>query len=882
PIPGNIPWSKNPIDRFVASQQEARGIKPNPEADPRKLARRLYFDLTGLPPTAQEVEAFVRAWEPAAADNEVLDATVDRLLASPRFGEKWARHWLDVARFAESHGFEQDYDRPYAYHYRDFVIRALNDDMPYDQFVKWQLAGDEFAPDDPLALMATGFLGAGVFPTQLTEKEFESARYDELHDMAATTGTAFLGLTIGCARCHDHKYDPIPVRDYYRLLSSFTTTIRSEIELDLEPETYLREKKLWEEKRAKLARARDRFEEGDIRHRFQTWLTSASPQDLPDAPWQVLDTTSAKSGEGTTFSKLPDGSLLASGENPNLERYYLGARLHTRNMVALRIEALAHPSMRKNGPGRARNGNFQLSDLKVFIRPLDGKKGQEVQVKLVSARATHEQNEGALSAKASFDENTGTTGWAVDKGGIGNDQAAVFEFERPIGFEGGTMMRVQMNFAGNVQHSMGRVRLSVSAGETPVVVGGGAPQTLLEAVQALASRGPDQLPQAQREALLRWFAQRDPQWAKLEQALSDYLLLEPRPRLTVVQVCSEGLPPTKHHADARGFPHFYPKTYFLTRGDVLQKGQEATQGFLQVLLRKGETADSWQEEVPEGWRTSYRRRALANWMTDPGKGAGHLLARVVVNRLWHQYFGRGLVATPSDFGYQGTRPTHPQLLDYLARELIDNGWRLKPIHKMLLHSATYRQSSTPNPAMEKIDPENLYLWRFSPRRLQAENIRDSLLALSGVLDETMFGPGSLDAGNARRSIYLMIKRSQLVPMMQVFDAPEPLVSQGSRPATTIAPQALIFMNNENVRRWVDVFAGRLDQVAADSLEAAVRLGYLEALGRAPKPDEMAGVLTFIRDQAASYSETGEYSPRRLALGDFAQILISLNEFVYLE
>src|SRR5262249_30707651 len=208
----------------------AKGLWPNSEADRRTLIRRLSFDLLGLPPAPDEVEAFVHDPNPAA-----YEKLVDRLLASPHYGERWARHWMDVARFAESHGYEQDYDRPYAYHYRDFLIRALNGDMPYDQFVRWQVAGDELAPDEPLALTATGFLGGGSCPTQLPEAEFESARYDELDDMTGTTGLAFLGLSVGCARCHDHKFDPIPSRDYYRLAATFTTAIRSEIDLALRP-----------------------------------------------------------------------------------------------------------------------------------------------------------------------------------------------------------------------------------------------------------------------------------------------------------------------------------------------------------------------------------------------------------------------------------------------------------------------------------------------------------------------------------------------------------------------------------------------------------------------------------------------------------------------
>jgi len=575
------------IDQFLQAKREELNLAPNPPADSMTILRRAHLTLTGLPPTPQEQEAFKEAY--AKNPKAAYESLVDNLLDRPSYGEKWARHWLDVARFAESHGFEQDYDRPHAYHYRDFVIQALNQDMPYDQFVRWQLAGDEDAPEDPLAMMATGFLGAGPFPTQLTEKEFESARYDELDDMAATTGTAFLGLTIGCARCHDHKYDPIPVKDYYEMVSNFTTTIRSEIELE------------------------------------------------------------------------------TGGEEK-----------------------------------------------------------------------------------------------------------------------------------------------------------------------------------------------------------------------TTVQVTSEGFPPTKHHADGRGFPHFYPKTYHLNRGDANQKQEEAQQGFLQVLMRDGKAVDYWQEAAPEDWRTSYRRTSLANWITDVESGAGHLVARVMVNRLWQHQFGHGIVNTPSDFGFQGERPTHPELLDYLAQRLLAHDWKLKPLQKEIMMTAAYQQSSTVNDSNLQADPDNRYLWGFPQRRLEAENLRGSILAVSGALDDTRFGKGSLDAGTPRRSIYLFIKRSQLIPMLQIFDMPEPLVSQGSRPSTTIAPQALLFMNNPNVVKWAGDFAALLESSVGDDVDAAIELGFRRALCRSATPQEIATNREFIAAQAAVYQAADKPNATTLALADFCQILFSLNEFAYIE
>ncbi len=577
-------WCRTDVDRFVLAAQEKLGLQPNPPADRRTLIRRAYFDLLGLPPTPEQVSAFEADRSPNA-----YEKLIDRLLESPHYGERWARHWMDVARFAESHGYEQDYDRPHAWPYRDFLIWALNSDLPYDEFIHWQLAGDELAPEQPWALAATGFLGAGAFPTQLTEMEFESARYDELDDMTATTAVAFLGLSVGCARCHDHKFDPIPAADYYRFAATFTTTIRSEIDL-----------------------------------------------------------------------KLP------------------------------------------------------------------------------------------------------------------------------------------------------------------------------------GSREP-----------------------------------------VKVQVSSEGYPHTKHHADGRGYPHFYPQTHQLLRGDVHQKQAEAQAGFLQVLMRDDKSPEFWRRQPPQDWtRTSFRRASLAAWMTDDQHGAGHLAARVMVNRLWQHHFGRGIVATPNDFGLQGEPPSHPELLDWLAQDLIDHGWKLKRLHKLLMTSAVYQQSHQADPAKVAIDPDNQYWWRWEQRRLEAEAIRDSMLAVSGLLDGQMYGPGTLDEAMRRRSVYFFIKRSKLIPMMMLFDWPEHLVSIGARATTTTAPQALLFLNNPQARQYAEGLAARLGNVPA---EEAIRRAYAIALQRSPTPAELQATLAFVQTQQAAHGAAGKSAEQaaQLARADLCQAILSMNELVYI-
>jgi cytochrome c553 len=703
-IRGRNAWCRTPIDRFILAKMDAAGVAPNPPVDKERLIRRVYFDLLGLPPPPEEVRAFIN--DPAP---DAYERLVDRLLASQHFGERWARHWLDLARFAESHGFEHDYDRPSAYHYRDFVIQAFNLDMSYDMFVQWQLAGDEFAPNNNLALTATGFLAAGVHSTQITKNEVEKHRYDEMDDMLATIGTSMLGLTFGCARCHDHKFDPIPQADYYRMLSTFTTTVRSEIDLDLDPAWYQKAKAEFDKEHAPYAAALKKYE----------------------------------------------------------------------------TETL--PSRR-------------------------------------------------LALEKAWESTPERFGWIE-----------------------------------------------------------------LDALQAHGR------PSVGLAALVRWSRTSDPEWRKLYQQVQDHLRKAPKPKTVKALVSSEGLPALRLHTQG---DDFFPESYFLRRGDPNQKEGVAQQGFLQVLMTASSVSDSsvardsvadtasdtaaerrptltgaekrWQQPPPQGWRTSYRRRAFAEWITDTHKGAGQLLARVIVNRLWQHHLGRGIVATPSDFGSRGEPPTHPELLDWLASELIRNGWRLKPIHKMIVTSSVYMQSSRWDEVKARVDPGNHLFWRRLPHRLEAEVLRDALLAVSGTLDNRMYGPGTLEPVSRRRSIYFTVKRSKLMPMMQVFDAPEALGGVAQRPTTTIAPQALLLMNNPNVRSDAKVFAQRIAGDATTPPEDMVRSAYMIALSRAPAAEELADGVAFIKQQADSYLSAGKSDSRKLALADFCQTLMCLNEFVYVE
>jgi cytochrome c553 len=870
PIPpgDDAGWSRGPIDRFVWAKLAEQQLKPNSAADRRKLIRRAYLDLIGLPPTPQQVDEFL-------ADNsaDAYEKLIDRLLDSPHYGERWGRHWLDLARFAESHGYEQDYDRPTAYHYRDFVIRALNDDMPYDQFVRWQLAGDEFEPNNNLALMATGFLGAGTHATQITANQVEKERYDELDDMAATVGTAMLGLTIGCARCHDHKFDPIPQADYYRILSTFTTTVRSDVDLDFHPEETARKKAAFEAEHAPLVEALKKYEVNELPVRFASWLASGVQTVAPT--WMILDAAATKSDGGAEFEKLPDSSLLVKGKNAQHDVYTLTVTTTQPTITAVRLETLAHNSLPKKGPGRADNGNFALSDFQLWAAPA-GATAPGAPVKLIHPKVTFEQP--GLPIAATLDEDK-KSAWAVD-GQIGQNQAASFALETPLKNAAGTTLTFVLKFENNAGHNLGRLRLSVTgltASSQPK--GGEAAQATVEAVNAALAVNAENRTPEMKETLAKWYRERDPEWRKLAESVAQHEKQAPKPELTKVMICTEGLPAIRFHTQGGDF---LEHTHYLKRGDLSQKLGIAEQSFLQVLMLTPEGPEHWKQTPPEGSRTSYRRRSLANWITDPQAGAGNLLARVIVNRLWQHHFGRGIVATASDFGASGERPTHPELLDYLAGQLIAGGWKLKPLHKAMMTSAAYMQTGDTDAERAAKDPGNRLLWRHSRQRLEAEVIRDSMLAASGRLDETLFGPGTLDEAHRRRSIYFTIKRSQLVPSMMLYDAPDSLTGLGNRSATIVAPQALAMLNNQQVLACSKALAERLSAEKHATLEDAVDRAYAIALARPADDTEKADAAAFLRQATESYKAAGNEQADAQALADFCQVLFGLNEFIYID
>ncbi|MGE3312654.1 MAG: DUF1553 domain-containing protein, partial [Limisphaerales bacterium] len=554
------------------------------------------------------------------------------------------------------------------------------------------------------------------------------------------------------------------------------------------------------------------------------------------------------------------------------------------------------------GPGRADNGNIGLSRIRVFTSSSSSNGSTSSnEVRLSEARATFEQNTNHLAIAAALDSDL-HTGWAVDPR-FGTNHAAAFAITPPIPSGPGRRLTVVLEFQVNTRHNIGRARLAVASDPATPLEASGVPSAIAALLAKLrempdttaptAPTAPTALSASERKALLEWWKPFDPGWKALADAAEAHRRRKPRPALTKVLTCTEGNTPVRMHTQGADF---FPETHFLDRGSADRKQGVATQGFPEVLARVDDPDRRWAWTPPQGARYSGRRRALANWITDADHGAGHLLARVIVNRVWQHHFGRGLVATPNDFGAQGSPPTHPELLDWLAAELIRREWRLKPIHELILTSAAYQLSTDP-PSTSEADsiavngPESYRA--FIPRRLQAEAIRDSILFVSGTLDPTMYGPGTLDPSSTRRSIYFTVKRSQLIPALQVFDAPEPLVSQGTRPSTTVAPQALLLMNSPQLRHWAEKFARRIeaesesDSGAAARPPEAVRTAYRIALGREPTVGELSASTDFLTEQTATYE--AEVPPserprdaRRMALTDLAQAILSLNEFIYVD
>ena len=871
-------WSRNDIDRFILAKQEEAGIAPAAEAAKATLARRVFFDLTGLPPTPEELHLFLAD---TAAD--AYERLVDRLLASPRFGERWARHWLDTVRYGESSGYEFDGDRPHAHHYRDWVIKALNADLPYDEFLRMQVAGDIIKPGDYDATAATGFLVAGPYPGQVTAKTVEPIRYDQLDDMVATLGSSVLGMTIGCARCHDHKYDPIAHRDYYAMVACLGKAVQRDADFDLDPATTKQKRDAWLAERSPVAASFERFLAAEVPSRLARWLASEAPARQANG-WLALRPESTKAMKATLTVEA-DEAIVASGSLDKDEVYTLTFRTHQRGINRLRLEALATPAAPGGGPGTGEHGAFELSRLVVTAMPLvpaADRPSVTPQLKAVMATSEAKGHELEDAVDLSY-----LTGWSVDDVS-GKDHAAVFAFDKPIGFEGGTRLRVELGFH-NGHHGLARLRLALTNEPTEPtrhdLTAAAAPQAAREigaVLEAARSAGRDcSDPEVLREAA-RWLGRFD---GRVEQEVSMLAAIdakEPKPDLVKVYAATNG--PWVITGNGQAVKSGSQDVFVLARGEVGRKKGKAAPGFVLATLPE-DAAEPKLLAGPDAKLLPDSRLGLANFLTDVSQGAGPLAARVIVNRLWHHHFGRGMVATPNDLGTQGDPATHPELLEWLANRIVEDRWSLKSIHRLIVTSAAYRQSGAMNEAARAKDPDNKLLWHRKPTRLEGESIRDTLLAVAGTLDTKMYGRTGLDVKVPRRSIYLTVKRSEPIGFLQVFDQPEPVQPVGARGVATVPTQALAMMNSPLVRSAAESLAKRARATlglapSAAAGEATIEYCFTAALSRQPNQTEREKFATLLaaREQSAGDDAAG----RQAALADVCHLMFCLNEFVYVD
>ncbi|MBY0512419.1 MAG: DUF1549 and DUF1553 domain-containing protein, partial [Gemmataceae bacterium] len=708
----------NPIDAFVAAKLGEKGLSQAPEADRRTLIRRLTFDLTGLPPTPEEVAAFLADTSP-----DSYEKLVDRLLASPHYGERMARQWMDVVHFAETHGHDQDRVRPNAWRYRDYLIRSFNADTPYDRFVREQLAADVLYPDRPELTPALGFLAAGPWDeSSLRDIRDDSidrqvGYYLDRDDVVTTVMSTFQGLTVQCARCHDHKFDPISQLDYYRLQAVFAGVGRGDVSYDPDAATAAKRKDL----KAKLA-ALDRnaveevvaLDSADLHKAVAEW--EARHRDA-GVVWKPLGVTAVKSEHGATLTKLPDGSIRSEGLRPERDTYTVTARVKLKGVTAVRLELLTDDALPHHGPGRQDNGNLHLSEVGITAA------GKSVPLR----GATADFDQTGWTVSHAIDGNA-KTAWGIYPE-VGKPHEAVFEFKEPAG-DGDTEFTVRLDQLHGGGHLIGRFRLSVTVAAPPVKAAA-VPSAVRAALAVPAEK---RTPTQARE--LAAFVTRE--------RLTAELAALPAP-LTVYAAAPNFNPDGSHK------PVTTPRAvHLLKRGDIRKPGEVATPGTLACL--PGLPAEF---ELPANHPEGARRAALAKWLTDP---KNPLTWRVIVNRVWQAHFGRGLVASPNDFGKMGQPPSHPELLDWLAAQFRDGGMSLKKLHRLIATSGTYRQSSSaergirnaegktgtlglPIPHSEfrvpqSIDADNRLLWRMPRTRLDAEQIRDAILQISGRLDRT--------------------------------------------------------------------------------------------------------------------------------------------------
>ncbi len=862
PTPGDSEWGRNPIDAFVLTRLEANNLAPSPPADRATLIRRTTFDLHGLPPTPEEIDAFVKDASPNAFERVIV-----RLLASPRYGERWARHWLDVVRFSESQGFERDIIRDHAWRYRDYVIESFNSDKPYDRFVREQIAGDVLEPFAQTGVIATGFLVAGAYDEAGNGSKSEllraRIREEELEDMIGTVGQTILGLTVNCARCHDHKFDPIPQRDYYRLKAVFDSVrhgnrqILSPDELKSHGDNLAVMNRRIEQLESQVA-AIERSTRELILQAKKAKSTHSEELPRPLVKWSFESDTRDEVGE--LHGSLKGGATVANGR---LQLDGKGAFVETsalpRDVSEKTLEVWAMPanltqrgggliSIEKIGGGvfdaivfGEREPKKWLAGSSFFHRtkalgaePESTLPGELVHIAIIYRK---DHSIAVYRNGVPYGETYVPRGTDATLRTYSASESHVLLGLRHTGAGNGF-------FAGEIEEARvydraltpEQVATSFRSG-VPVV-------TLDEVVAALSSEQREQ-----RAALI----------VELEKQRGALKSVAPVPQA--------------YAANTR-----QPEpTHVLLRGDVEKKAEQVSAGGLSCIPVPFSESDS-SVDAPE----ADRRRRFADWVSSP---ANPFTARVMVNRIWHYRFGRGIVATPNDFGWSGDRPSHPDLLDWLAAEFMAGGWSVKELHKRIMMSKTYQQSSDFNPAAAAIDADQRLLWRFPPRRLEGEAVRDAMLAVSGQLNLQKGGPSfrpfELKIFNShfynlndpigpdfnRRTVYRINVNSAKDPLLESMDCPDPSTKTPKRSVTTTPIQALGLMNNSFVQRQARNFAERVKSQSGAGVSEQIELAYRIALGRNPTQPEIDRAAKLVREDG---------------LAAVCWVLLNSSEFMYLK
>jgi len=851
-----VAWPRSTVDRFIAAKLAEQGLVPSPEASLLRLYRRACFDLLGLPPSPEALDALLLDRRPDA-----YERAVDALLASPHYGERWGRHWLDLAHYGESNGFGMDRPRFHAWPYRDYVIDSFNRGKSFVRFAQEQLAADALFPLEPQWIPALGFAAAGPFnQSALVEQKDDTdckrqALSLDRDDMVANTMSAFVSLTVHCARCHDHKFDPISQRDYYRMQAVFAGVGRTDRNYDLDLQVAARRKDLLAMKSriASNTAGQALSEEEQARQKLTQEQWEAGLQ-AKERDWQILPLHQLRSEGGTQFRKLEDDSWLAQGAIPEWDHYEAAAALPEGAVTAFRLEVLPHDSLPQKGSGLSTAGIFALTEFQVQWAATPDATFQRATLRKASASF----NQGGRAVAGAIDGQTNTS-W-----GIGPQVAlahhAVFELAKPLNSAEARSLRFRFEHSLGEKRQLGRFRLWTTS-QSPPPSASTLPSPIRDAVLLPHDRRtPDQVERLRKHHF---------------ELFIDGLIAALPPVRKVFAVAHD-FPAQRNYKP----PVPPPPIYVLGRGDVRQPREQVAPGALGGVPGMSSEFPS----TPEGSEEGERRAALAQWITS---NDNPFFWRSIANRVWQHHFGRGLCETPNDFGRMGTPPSHPELLDWLACELREAGGSLKTLHRIILTSAVYRQGSMADAARTALDGDNRFLWRMNRRRLDAESVRDSLLFASGQLNTRMGGPSVMQfhfhdpnqevapqvdydkfdvesAPSFRRSVYRFSIRNINDPLLEAFDCSDPSIITPKRNVTITPLQSLSLLNNRFVLRQCARLAEKLAREQS-RLEDQVAQACRRLWGRSPSAEQQQDLVSYARDHG---------------LANLCRILVNSNEFLF--